>query len=265
MLPGHLDDDAERCSLHTYARTLPAQATSTATVRLDPDVLQQRRQAKREGSTEPIGTYREAQLCLVAAPVRLVAPHVRRGNHGKSPLKAWIIRIWEPNPPAGCEPVEWLLLTNHPVETPADIRRVKTWHEWRWVVEEYHKAQKSGCAMEKVQLRDESRDAGRRQSRAAIVREVGKKRSKKMCQEVRLTPTARRDFCNVWVNGMASVTSNPLLGLAMHAVGATFPATCLPPVATGDPCVGYRRSADAASCWNCWNPSQAIRCRSARS
>ena len=157
MLPGHVDDEAERCSLHAYARTLPAQATSKATVRLDPDVLKQRRQAKREGSTEPIATYREAQLCMSAAPVRLVAPHVRRGNHGKLPLKVWIIRIWEPNPPAGCEPVEWLLLTNHPVETPADIRRVKTWYEWRWVVEEYHKAQKTGCAIEKVQLRDESR------------------------------------------------------------------------------------------------------------
>ena len=130
MLPGHLDDDAERCSLHAYARTLPAQSTSTATVRLDPDVLKQRRQAKREGSTEPIATYREAQLCMSAAPVRLVAPHVRRGNHGKSPLKVWIIRIWEPNPPAGCEPVEWLLLTNHPVETPAELASAIFWAEF---------------------------------------------------------------------------------------------------------------------------------------
>jgi hypothetical protein len=157
MLPGHLGEDAKRGSLHAYARTLPAQATSTATVRLDLEVLQQRRQAKREGSTAPIATYREAQLCLSAAPVRLVAPHVRRGNHGKSPLCVWIVRIWEPAPPAGCEPVEWLLLTNHPVATPADMRQVKTWYEWRWGVEEYHKAQKTGCAIEKWQLREEAR------------------------------------------------------------------------------------------------------------
>jgi hypothetical protein len=157
MLPGHVDDESERSSLHAYARTLPAQATSRATVRLDLEVLEQRRQAKREGSTAPIATYREAQLCLSAAPVRLVAPHVRRGNHGKSSLCVWIVRIWEPDPPAGCAPVEWFLLTNHPVETPSDMRRVKTWYEWRWVVEEYHKAQKTGCAIEKLQLRQEAR------------------------------------------------------------------------------------------------------------
>jgi hypothetical protein len=157
ILPGHLGDDAERCSLHVHARTLPARATSTATVRLDDEELKQRRRAKREGSTEPIATYREARLCMSAAPVRLVAPHVRRGNHGKSPLCVWIVRIWEPDPPAGCEPVEWFLLTNHPVETPADMRRVKAWYEWRWVVEEYHKALKTGCAIEKLQLRHASR------------------------------------------------------------------------------------------------------------
>jgi len=54
MLPGHVGDAAEHGSLHAYARTLPAQATSTATVRLDREVLAQRRQAKREGSTESI-------------------------------------------------------------------------------------------------------------------------------------------------------------------------------------------------------------------
>jgi hypothetical protein len=157
ILLGHDDDAPERSSLHAYARTLPAEATSRATVRVDEDVLRERRAAKRQGSSAPIATYREARLCLSAAPVRLVAPHVKRGEHGNDPLYVWIVRIWEPDPPAGCEAVEWLLLTNHPIHTPADMRRVKTWYEWRWVVEEYHKAMKTGCAIEKLQMRDESR------------------------------------------------------------------------------------------------------------
>ena len=157
ILLGHDEQEANRGSLHVYARTLPAAATGQATVRVDPDVLKERRQAKRQGSDEPIATYREARLCLSAAPVRLVAPHNKRGEHGNDPLCVWIVRIWEPDPPAGCEAAEWLLLTNHPIQTPADMRRVKTWYEWRWVVEEYHKALKTGCAIEKLQMRDESR------------------------------------------------------------------------------------------------------------
>ncbi len=157
ILLGHDDEAAERSSLHAYARTLPAEATSRATVRVDEDVLRERRAAKRQGSSAPIATYREARLCLSAAPVRLVAPHVKRGEHGNAPLCVWIVRIWEPNPPPGCEAVEWLLLTNHPIHAPADMRRVKSWYEWRWVVEEYHKALKTGCAIEKLQMRDEAR------------------------------------------------------------------------------------------------------------
>jgi hypothetical protein len=157
ILLGHDAKEAQRSSLHVYARTLPAAATGKVTVRVDPDVLQERRAAKRQGSSEPIATYREARLCLSAAPVRLVAPHVKRGEHGNAPLCVWIVRVWEPDPPPGCEAVEWFLLTNHPIHTPADMRRVKSWYEWRWVVEEYHKALKTGCAIEKLQMRDESR------------------------------------------------------------------------------------------------------------
>jgi hypothetical protein len=157
ILLGHDGKTTQGSALHAYARTLPAEATGRATVRVDEDVLRERRAAKRAGSAEPIATYREARLCLSAAPVRLVAPHVRRGEHDKEPLCVWIVRIWEPDPPPGCEAVEWLLLTNEPIDTPADLRRVKTWYEWRWVVEEYHKAQKTGCAIQKLQMRDEAR------------------------------------------------------------------------------------------------------------
>jgi len=157
ILLGHEGDKGKRSSLHAYARTLPSEATGQATVRVDADVLRERRAAKRQGSGEPIATYREARLCLSAAPVRLVAPHVKRGKHGNTPLCVWIVRIWEPDPPPGCEALEWFLLTNHPIHSPADMCRVKSWYEWRWVVEEYHKAMKSGCAIEKLQMRDETR------------------------------------------------------------------------------------------------------------
>ena len=138
MLIGHANPATTSSplqDLHRYARTLPALATSEATARVDECVLEERRKAQQQGSTKPIDGYRQASLKISAGPVMLMAPRNRRGEHGKGPLSVWIVRVWEPDPPPGCEALEWFLLTNHRVKTAADARRVKSWYEWRWVVE----------------------------------------------------------------------------------------------------------------------------------
>jgi hypothetical protein len=38
------------------------------------------------------------------------------------------------------------------VETFEDALRVTGWYERRWVVEEFHKAQKTGCRIEDMQF-----------------------------------------------------------------------------------------------------------------
>ena len=53
--------------------------------------------------------------------------------------------------------MEWFLLTNEPVESLEDAMRVIGWYETRWVVEELHKAMKTGCRIEAVQFTDTSR------------------------------------------------------------------------------------------------------------
>jgi hypothetical protein len=155
ILAGHDNPDAESASLFEMARSLKPMAKERTVVRLP---VAQR--ARRKGSSA-IGTEspasRVVRLHLAAAPIRAIPPHVRRGEHGDQPLAMWVVRIWEPDPPVGCEPLEWLLLTNHPVHTSREVRRVKSWYEWRWVVEEYHKGQKTGCGIEDLQLRDEAR------------------------------------------------------------------------------------------------------------
>lgn len=65
--------------------------------------------------------------------------------------------MWESDPPAGAEPLEWFLLTNEPVEKAAPARLVIAWYECRWVVEEYHKALKTGCDIESMQFTHQSR------------------------------------------------------------------------------------------------------------
>ncbi len=64
----------------------------------------------------------------------------------------WVVRIWEPNPPAGTKPVEWYLLTTEAVPDIEAAWEVVGWYQCRWIVEEYHKAQKTGCQVEDVQF-----------------------------------------------------------------------------------------------------------------
>ena len=100
---------------------------------------------------------RTAELCISYAAVRLVPPKQKRGEYGNQPIAVWAVRVWEPDPPRGAEGLEWILLTNEPISAFEDAWRVIEWYECRWVVEEYHKALKTGCNIEDLQFCDESR------------------------------------------------------------------------------------------------------------
>lgn len=159
ILIGHDAQTFQTASLLSYARNLPVLATDKTIVRIaSPSGKKHQGTGKiAPKDSRPPGTYRTARLSISAAAVRLMAPHVRRGDHGRDPLSVWIVRIWESDPPAGCKPLEWFLITNHPADEATAAKRVKTWYEWRWVIEEYHKGLKTGCAIEKLQMRDEAR------------------------------------------------------------------------------------------------------------
>lgn len=100
---------------------------------------------------------RTARLAITWAAVRVIPPKQPRGEHGQEPLPLWAVRVWEPDPPKGQEPLEWFLLTNEPVETLEGALRVIGWYECRWIVEEYHKAMKTGCDIEELQFTTEDR------------------------------------------------------------------------------------------------------------
>jgi Transposase DNA-binding len=100
---------------------------------------------------------RAARLQCAWAAVTLRAPHVRRGQHGREPLPVWALRVWEvAAPPAVKEPLEWLLLTDEPVADAASARRRVSFYERRPVVEDYHKAQKTGLGVEQLQLQSQA-------------------------------------------------------------------------------------------------------------
>ncbi len=68
-----------------------------------------------------------------------------------------VVRVWEIAPVPDEPAVEWLLLTTESVATRRDVERVVDIYRRRWMIEEYFKALKSGCSLEKRQV--ESYDA----------------------------------------------------------------------------------------------------------
>jgi hypothetical protein len=131
---GH-DPQGPKDDLHAYVRAQPLQGRHEVAV------------AARAGRSE-----RKAMMAVAFAPVLVWPPHVRRGHYVNRPLPLWVVRVCEVAPPQGVKPLEWILLTNRKVATLADAWERSAWYEWRWVIEEFHKAQKTGCAIEDLQF-----------------------------------------------------------------------------------------------------------------
>ena len=93
-----------------------------------------------------------AEFAVRGGAVLIHPPHAKAGAHGDAPLPLYAVLVTEVHPPAGEQPIEWLLLTNEPVSQFEDAWRVTMWYECRWVVEEYHKGMKTGCGVEELQF-----------------------------------------------------------------------------------------------------------------
>jgi hypothetical protein len=139
VLLGHEEDGVEG-HLHEVARQAPRVGSYEVEVSAQADRV------------ERIATV---QFAYVAA--RLLPPEDPRGEHSDQPLPVWIVHARESDPPAGAEPLEWFILTNEPIANAAQARTVLSWYECRWVVEEFHKAQKTGCDIEDMQFTYQAR------------------------------------------------------------------------------------------------------------
>lgn len=98
--------------------------------------------------------YRKARLATLR--VSATAVTIRRPAHlaGRAPdvLRLNVIRVRETNAGRDIEPVEWRLVTSEPIRTAEDVAAVVDGYRGRWVIEEYFRALKQGCAYEKRQL-----------------------------------------------------------------------------------------------------------------
>jgi hypothetical protein len=92
---------------------------------------------------------RTAAVRVAAAPVWVPAPTGTPHRRSQPIIPAWVIRVWEPQPPAGiAEPLEWVLLCSLPSQTLDELKERRDWYCCRWLVEVYHDIEKNGCSEE---------------------------------------------------------------------------------------------------------------------
>jgi hypothetical protein len=129
-----------KAALGTLKVRVSARAASTG------DATKKRKQAR---------AGRVARVTVRAAVVWLRGP-ARPG--GKLPdLRVHAILVKEEKPPAGEEPIEWLLLTDLPIATFDDVTAVLDYYCCRWEIEVYFRTLKSGCKIEELQFERQDR------------------------------------------------------------------------------------------------------------
>jgi hypothetical protein len=100
---------------------------------------------------------RVATVAVSAGPVTLAPQGFRRGEGRGVPLELWAVRVAEVGAPPGATPLEWVLLTDLPAGTAAAAWEKVDWYECRPLVEELHKAMKTGASVERPQFESAER------------------------------------------------------------------------------------------------------------
>lgn len=133
----------ERVPLEAYLLTLPLAGTYDLNLRARP------RQPARTAKLE----VRFGALSMPVPHHR--SPYVKAFD--PTPIAMSIVWVREVDAPAGAKPIEWVLYTSLPVNTFEHAWVVIGYYECRWLVEEYHKALKTGCSVQRRVLRTAER------------------------------------------------------------------------------------------------------------
>jgi hypothetical protein len=116
-------------------------------VRLSP----RRGHAAPKSKQFPARRERTARLAIGATEVK-VTRNERNSKDLPRTITLNLVHVLEVAPPRGEAPVEWILLTTLPVDSPDALAFVVDTYRARWLIEEYFKALKTGCQYEKRQL-----------------------------------------------------------------------------------------------------------------
>jgi hypothetical protein len=129
--------EGEDLKLAAYLEQLPVQGTYTL------EVAAKAKQPARQATLE-------------VRFGRVIMPRPKHASAwvkqtGIREISMWVVEAREINPPKGVVPAHWVLLTSEPVESFSAAWTILSHYEKRWLIEEYHKALKTGCRLESRQ------------------------------------------------------------------------------------------------------------------
>lgn len=93
---------------------------------------------------------RETTVAVRATTVTLRPPW--RPDRRLPPVSVQVVWCSEVNPPENDEPVDWLLITTLPIDTPEQVRKIVQYYTSRFLIEVFFRVLKSGCRVEERQF-----------------------------------------------------------------------------------------------------------------
>jgi hypothetical protein len=95
---------------------------------------------------------RKATVELRWSPITIDAPKVGCKTSWPA-LQLWAVWVHESEPPAGQEPIDWMLLTDLPITNAQEAWEKVQWYCRRWGIEEWHRVLKNGCEVERREFK----------------------------------------------------------------------------------------------------------------
>lgn len=92
---------------------------------------------------------RTARMAVRFATITLAPPTKKKKL---PPLPMTVVWSREIEPPPGIKPLQWMLLSNRPVQSLEQAIERLRWYTGRWNIEVFHRILKSGCQIEERQL-----------------------------------------------------------------------------------------------------------------
>ncbi len=148
----HYDRSVVTADVNEPTRLSDLRARVSVCVTQKVTVAPRRAENRAQRLAFPARDGRVATVSFAACPVIVQRPRDHRSSALPATLAAHVVFGWEAQPPAGEAPVEWSLVTTEPIDTPEQVLRIVAWYRTRWLIEEFFKCLKTGCAYEQRQL-----------------------------------------------------------------------------------------------------------------
>lgn len=132
---------------------------------------------------------------------------------GITSITMYVVEAREVNPPKGVQPLHWVLYTSHAVACFDDAWRVIGYYEKRWLIEEFHKALKTGCRVE-----DRQYETGERLAAVAGLLSVVAVRLLQLKAVARVEPNrpASSVVPSLWIRALAVLRKRSLAGCTVR-------------------------------------------------